>query len=133
MPKGRTHTAEQIIRALREVDAGVKVGDVCRQLGVVEKYYGMEPSEARRLRELEDEFRPEGATLGYYGIVGHTAGRVFAGARAPRWFEELIARAMCRNRHRAAPPTAALRLPQGERKAATQQRSVSRRPSKNRT
>lgn len=63
MPKGRTHTAEQIIRALREVDAGAKVGDVCRQLGIVEKtfyrwrekYSGMEPSEARRLRELEDE------------------------------------------------------------------------------
>jgi putative transposase len=63
MPKGMTHTAEQIIRALREVDAGSKVGDVCRRLGIVEKtfyrwrekYAGMEPSEARRLRELEDE------------------------------------------------------------------------------
>ncbi len=63
MPKGMTHTAEQIIRALREVDAGAKVGDVCRRLGIVEKtfyrwrekYAGMEPSEARRLRELEDE------------------------------------------------------------------------------
>ena len=63
MPKGRTHTAEQIIRALREVDSGAPVGFVCRQLGVVEKtfyrwrekYAGMEPSEARRLRELEDE------------------------------------------------------------------------------
>jgi putative transposase len=63
MPKGRTHTAEQIIRALREVDSGAPVGLVCRQLGIVEKtfyrwrekYAGMEPSEARRLRELEDE------------------------------------------------------------------------------
>jgi putative transposase len=63
MPKGRTHAAEQIIRALREVDSGAPVGFVCRQLGIVEKtfyrwrekYAGMEPSEARRLRELEDE------------------------------------------------------------------------------
>jgi putative transposase len=63
MPKGMTHTAEQMIRALREVDAGAKVGDVCRQLGIIpktfyrwrEKYGGMEASEARRLRELEDE------------------------------------------------------------------------------
>jgi putative transposase len=63
MPKGRTHNAEQIIRALREVDSGAPVGFVCRQLGIVEKtfyrwrekYAGMEPSEARRLRELEDE------------------------------------------------------------------------------
>jgi hypothetical protein len=37
MPKGRTHTAEQIIRALREVDSGAPVGFVCRQLGIVEK------------------------------------------------------------------------------------------------
>jgi hypothetical protein len=57
MPMGMTHTAEQIIRP-REVDAGAKVGDVCRQLGNVEntfyrgreKYLGMEPSEARRPR-----------------------------------------------------------------------------------
>jgi putative transposase len=63
MPKGMTHTAEQIIAALREVDAGAKVGDICRRLGVVEKtfyrwrekYAGMEPSEAKRLRQLEDE------------------------------------------------------------------------------
>ena len=63
MPKGTTHTAEQIIAALREVDAGAKVADVCRRLGVVEKtfyrwrekYAGMEPSEAKRLRQLEDE------------------------------------------------------------------------------
>jgi putative transposase len=63
MAKGQTHTAEQIIRALRQVDAGAKVGDVCRHLGIVEKtfyrwrekYAGMEVSEAKRLRELEDE------------------------------------------------------------------------------
>ena len=63
MPKGQTHTTEQMLRALRQVDAGVDVEIVCRQLGIVsktfyrwrEKYGGMEPSEARRLRELEDE------------------------------------------------------------------------------
>jgi len=63
MPKGQTHSTEQIIRALRQVDAGVRVEDVCRHLGIVEKtfyrwrekYAGMEPSEGRRLRELEDE------------------------------------------------------------------------------
>jgi putative transposase len=63
MPKGRTHTAEQIIAALRQVDEGVPVPVVCRHLGIVEKtfyrwrekYAGMEPSEARRLRELEEE------------------------------------------------------------------------------
>ena len=34
MPRGRTHTMEQIIQALRGVDEGV--GDVCRQLGIVD-------------------------------------------------------------------------------------------------
>ena len=63
MPKGQTHTTEQIIKALRMVDEGVRVGDVCRQLGIVEKtfyrwrekYAGMEAGEAKRLRELEDQ------------------------------------------------------------------------------
>jgi transposase InsO family protein len=31
MPRGMTHTAEQMIRALRLVDEGMRVGDVCRQ------------------------------------------------------------------------------------------------------
>ena len=56
-------TDEQIIHSLREVDAGAKVADVCRKLGVTEttffrwrrKYGGMDVSEAKRLRALEDE------------------------------------------------------------------------------
>jgi len=54
-----------IIRALKEVDAGSTAKDVCRKLGVTEqtfyrwkaKYGGMEVSEAKRLRQLEDENR----------------------------------------------------------------------------
>jgi putative transposase len=54
---------EQIIRALKEVDAGAKVGDVCRRIGVTEKTFyrwrakfgGMDVSDAKRLRQLEDE------------------------------------------------------------------------------
>jgi len=56
-------TEEQIIRALREVDAGARAADVCRKLGVTDqtfsrwrrKYGGMDVSEAKRLRQLEDE------------------------------------------------------------------------------
>jgi putative transposase len=48
---------------LREVESGVSVAEVCRKHGVSEwsvyrwrtKYRGMDVSEARRLRTLEDE------------------------------------------------------------------------------
>ena len=56
-------TEEQIITAIRAHEAGEKAAEVCRRLGVhphtfsrwKAKYGGMNVSEARRLRELEDE------------------------------------------------------------------------------
>ena len=56
---------EQIIAALKEHDAGAKVRDLCRKLGVSEhtfyrwrsKYGGMEVSDARKLKALEEENR----------------------------------------------------------------------------
>ena len=56
-------TEEQIIKALKEVEAGSKATDVCRRMGITEqtfyrwkaKYGGMDVSEAKRLKQLEDE------------------------------------------------------------------------------
>ena len=56
-------TEEQIIGVLREAEAGAKTGDPAREHGVSEatlynwkaKYGGLEVSEAKRLRALEDE------------------------------------------------------------------------------
>ena len=56
-------TEAQIINALKENEAGRKVGDLARELGVSvatfyawrRKYGGMDVSEAKRLRELEAE------------------------------------------------------------------------------
>jgi putative transposase len=64
MKKGK-HTEEQIIGALKQVEAGRTVKEIARELGVSEatiytwksKYGGMEVSDARRLKELEDENR----------------------------------------------------------------------------
>lgn len=56
-------TEEQIIGILREQEAGVATGDVCRKHGISNatfykwkaKFGGMDVSEARRLKVLEDE------------------------------------------------------------------------------
>lgn len=59
----RRFTEEQIISILKEHEAGVPVSDLCRKHGVSDasiykwkaKFGGMDVSEARRLRTLEDE------------------------------------------------------------------------------
>jgi putative transposase len=58
-------TEEQIIGVLREHEAGAKTADLARKHGLSEatlynwkaKYGGMEASDAKRLRSLEDENR----------------------------------------------------------------------------
>ena len=65
MPKGKKHTPEQIVRLLRDAEAGLAagrtVGQICQEIGVSEQTYyrwkslygGMKTNELRRLKELE--------------------------------------------------------------------------------
>ena len=62
MPR-KGHSEEQIVFALKQVENGAKVPEVCRKLGVSEQtfyrwrqnYGGLGVSELRELRQLRDE------------------------------------------------------------------------------
>ena len=61
--KSRRFTEEQIIKILREAEAGVKVMELCRKYGMSDatyynwkaKYGGMELSDLKKLKQIEDE------------------------------------------------------------------------------
>ena len=63
--KRKRFSEEQIIRILKEVEAGAKVPDICRKHGFSQqtfyrwksKYGGLDINEARRLKQLEEENR----------------------------------------------------------------------------
>jgi putative transposase len=64
MPR-KGHSEENIVYAIRQVEAGKKVTDVCREMGVSaqafyswkRRYAGVGVSELRELRQLRDENR----------------------------------------------------------------------------
>lgn len=64
MKKSR-HSEEKIIAAVKQMEGGRKTAEVARELGVSEatlyawksKYGGMQVSDAKRLRQLEEENR----------------------------------------------------------------------------
>ena len=61
--KKKRYSEEQIIKAIKQHEAGTNVEDICRDLGISNgtfynwrsKYAGLEVNEAKRLRELESE------------------------------------------------------------------------------
>ena len=63
--RSKRHSEEQIIAILKQAQAGVKTVEICRQHGISEqtyyrwkaKYGGLELSEAKKLRRLEEENR----------------------------------------------------------------------------
>lgn len=63
--RGTRHSEEQIIAILKQAENGVKTAEVCRHHGITEatlyrwkaKFGGMEISDAKKLRQLEEENR----------------------------------------------------------------------------
>lgn len=61
--KQKRFSVEQITTVLRQAEAGRPVAELCRQLGISEqsfyrwkkRYGGLQPSEARELKQLRDE------------------------------------------------------------------------------
>jgi len=61
--KKSNFTDEQIVRILKEVEAGAKVAETCRKYGIAEatyykwktKFAGLEVSQLRRMKDLEAE------------------------------------------------------------------------------
>lgn len=64
MPR-KGHSEEQIIYALRQVEAGKKVSEICREMGVSQqafyswkrRYAGLGLNELRELRQVREENR----------------------------------------------------------------------------
>jgi putative transposase len=64
MPR-KGHTEEKIVYALRQAEAGKKVGEICREMGVSpqafyswkRKYAGLGLNDLRELRQLREENR----------------------------------------------------------------------------
>jgi putative transposase len=64
MPR-KGHSEEEIVRALRQAEAGQKVSEICREMGVSQqafyswkrRYAGLGLSELRELRQLREENR----------------------------------------------------------------------------
>jgi putative transposase len=62
MPK-KAHSEEQIVAVLRQVEAGERVADICRKVGISQatyylwkkQYAGLGVSELRELRQLREE------------------------------------------------------------------------------
>ena len=87
--KRQRFTEEQIIGILREQDAGAKVADLARKHGISEatlynwkaKYGGLDVSEAKRLKALEDENVKLKKILSYVATVE---------GEEPKWVKEYL-------------------------------------------
>lgn len=63
--KGKIHSESSMVKAVKDLECGVRADEICRKLGIVPKtlyrwrakYGGMELNQVKRLKELEEENR----------------------------------------------------------------------------
>ena len=80
----KRYSEEQIIKAIKQHEAGAKVDDICRELGISNgtfynwrsKYAGLEVNEAKRLRELEMKPYEAAEYDRYSAVVAAQVGRM---------------------------------------------------------
>ena len=85
MPR-KGHSDEQIMYALRQVEAGKKVSEVCREMGVSSqafyswkrRFAGMGLTEVRELRQLREENRKLKALVADLSLDKHILQEVLA-------------------------------------------------------
>lgn len=85
MKKSR-FTESQIISILKEADAGMKVEDICRKHSISNatyyvwksKYGGMEVSDVKRMRELEEENTKLKKMFAELSLENHAMKELFA-------------------------------------------------------
>ena len=85
MKKSR-FTESQIISILKEADTGMKVDDICRKHGISNatyyvwksKYGGMEASDVKRMRELEEENTKRKKMFAELSLENHAMKELFS-------------------------------------------------------
>jgi putative transposase len=85
MPR-KGHSEEQMMYAVRQVEAGKKVSEVCREMGVSSqafyswkrRFAGMGLSEVRELRQLREENRKLKALVADLSLDKHILQEVLA-------------------------------------------------------
>ena len=104
MPK-KGHTEEQIVAVLRQVEAGAKVAEICRKVGISEatyylwkrQYSGVGLSELPELRQMRGEYA-FGSKLKV--VFGYEAGLCVNRRRHGRSGEQVTRRAGAKRRRR---------------------------------